>query len=205
LNGDCTQAQAGRSRRATEEPPMNLTTPGSRGRPSLLRWTLICVAVVLLLGQLSGAIAGSSSEDPWFAALEKPATFPPGYLFGIVWTVLYILMGVALAMIVVARDSRWRRPALIAFAVQLVLNLAWSPMFFGEHQMSVALAIVLALAVAVIVTIVLFARVRRAAAVLLLPYLIWVLFAALLNWQFLSLNPQADGAEGPVIAQNAVA
>jgi translocator protein len=79
--------------------------------------------------------------------------------------------------------------------VQLLFNLAWSPVFFAEHEISLALAIIVALDVAVVITIVLFWKVRRTAALLLLPYLAWILFATLLNWQFLQLNPDADGAE----------
>jgi len=160
-------------------------------RSSLIRWALVCIPAVLLLGRLSGIAAGSSGDDPWFAALEKPALYPPAATFGIAWTILYILMGLALAIVIAARECPWRRPALIAFAVQLALNLAWSPLFFGAHQISAALLILLVLDVAVIATFALFWRVRRSAGLLLLPYLVWVLFATVLNWRFLQLNPGA--------------
>jgi tryptophan-rich sensory protein len=170
---------------------MNRSDTPARRRGSLLRWTLVCIPAVLLLGRLSGAAAGSSDEDPWFAALTKPETYPPAATFGIVWSILYVLMGFAVALVGTEKASPWRKPALIAFAVQLVLNLAWSPVFFAAHQITAALLILLVLDVAVIATVALFWRVRRAAGLLMLPYLAWVLFATLLNWQLLQLNPGA--------------
>jgi tryptophan-rich sensory protein len=106
------------------------------------------------------------------------------------------MMGVALALVCAAWGARFRGPAIAAFVVQLLVNLAWSPVFFGAHQITTALAVLLALDIAVIITIALFWRVRRLAAWLLAPYLAWILFATLLNWQFLELNPGADQAEG---------
>lgn len=163
-------------------------------RASLLRWSLLTVPLVLALGFLSGRSAGSGPDNPWFAALTKPGLYPPPATFGIVWTVLYVLMGVALAMVLSARGARGRGLAVAAFVVQLALNLAWSPVFFGLHRIALALGIIGALALALAVTIALFWRVRPLAAGLLLPYLAWVCFASLLNWQLLTLNPHADGA-----------
>ncbi|HSG57455.1 MAG TPA: TspO/MBR family protein, partial [Paracoccaceae bacterium] len=85
--------------------------------------------------------------------------------------------------------------AIVAFVLQLALNLAWSPIFFAQHNIELALAVLLALDVAVIVTIWLAWRVRRAAAWLLVPYLLWCLFATLLNWQILDLNPDASAMD----------
>jgi tryptophan-rich sensory protein len=116
-------------------------------------------------------------------------------VFGLVWTALYILMGLSLAMVASARGAEWRLAALAAFALQLVLNLAWSPLFFGGHQIVAALALLVVLDIAVIATMVLFRLVRPVAALLLLPYLAWILFATLLNWQFHVANPDADGRE----------
>lgn len=168
-------------------------TPAQR-RASFIRWALFCVPGVLLLGLLSGWVSGSSGDDPWFAALEKPAIYPPAATFGIAWTILYILMGLALAIVGAARESHWRNAAILVFLVQLGINLSWSPVFFGAHQISYALVILLALDVAVIVTVALFWRIQPRAALLMLPYLAWILFATVLNWQVLQLNPGADGA-----------
>ncbi len=162
-------------------------------RASLLRWSLFTVPLVLALGFLSGRGAGSGPDNPWFAALAKPGLYPPPATFGIVWTVLYVLMGVSLAMVLSARGARGRGLAVAAFVVQFALGLAWSPVFFGLHRIALALGIIGALALALAVTIGLFWRVRPLAAGLLLPCLAWVCFASLLNWQLLTLNPHADG------------
>ena len=173
---------------------MNRLASPAQLRASVLRWTLFLVPSVILLGFLSGQYAASTAGNPWFAALAKPAIYPPPAAFGIVWTVLYALMGFALALVCAAWGARYRMPAILAFALQFALNLAWSPVFFGEHQITTALAILVVLDVAVLLTLVLFWKVRRIAGLLLLPYLAWILFATVLNWQFLQLNPDADGA-----------
>ena len=162
-------------------------------RGSLLRWALVLVPGVLLLGMLSGQLGGTGAENAWFAALEKPPLYPQPVVFGIVWTILYALMGFALAMVASARGAQWRMAALVVFAVQLALNLAWTPLFFGAHQIVAALVLIVVLDVAVIGTIVLFQLVRPVAALLLVPYLLWVLFATVLTWQFHQANPHADG------------
>jgi tryptophan-rich sensory protein len=174
---------------------MNRLASPAQLRASVMRWALFLVPAVMLLGFLSGQYAGSTAENPWFAALDKPGIYPPPATFGIVWTVLYALMGFALALVCAAWGARYRVPAILAFALQLALNLAWSPVFFAEHEIRLALIILVALDVAVVLTLVLFWKVRRLAALLLLPYLAWILFATLLNWQFLELNPAADGAD----------
>lgn len=164
-------------------------------RASFLRWALFLVPGVLLLGFLSGAVAQSGPANPWFASLVKPDIYPPPQAFGIVWSVLYVMMGLALAIIMSARGAPGRKAAIAAFAVQLALNLAWSPLFFGAHQITWALVLLAVLDIAVLVTLVLFWRVRPVAGALLLPYLAWVLFATVLNWQFLEANPGADGQD----------
>lgn len=167
------------------------------------RWALILAPLVLLLGMLSGYLSQSGEENPWFAALDKPALYPPPIAFPVAWTLLYAMMGTALALVIAGRPSRWRGPAILAFAVQLALNLAWSPAFFAAHEITWALVIILALDVTVIATIVLFGRVSKLAAWLLAPYLAWILFATGLNWQILQDNPLADGAESRVAVQGA--
>jgi translocator protein len=175
-----------------------MTVIASRGqlRASFLRWSLLIVPAVLLAGLASGVLGGSGPGNAWFDALRKPAIYPPPQAFGIVWSILYVMMGVALTMIVSARGASGRGIAIAAFLFQLALNLAWSPVFFGAHRMTAALYLLAALDIAVVVTVVLFWRVRRSAALLLLPYLGWVLFATLLNWEFLAANPDADGRAG---------
>jgi tryptophan-rich sensory protein len=179
-----------------------MTALASRGqlRASFVRWALFTVPLVILLGFFSGKVSGSGSMDPWFAGLVKPAIFPPPVWFGIVWTVLYVLMGLALAIVCAAWGARGRTAAIVAFALQLVVNLAWSPVFFALHQIPAALAVIGVLDALVLVTIVLFWRVRRGAALLLVPYLAWIAFATVLNYQFLELNPHpsAEAQNAPV-------
>jgi tryptophan-rich sensory protein len=179
---------------------MNRLASPAQLRASFFRWALFIVPLVLLLGFLSGMVAGSTASNPWFAGLTKPATYPPPATFGIVWTALYALMGVALALVCTAWGARFRAAAITLFVLQLLINLAWTPVFFALHEIKIALAVLLALDVTVLVAVALFWRVRRLAAWLLVPYLLWILFATVLNWQFLELNPHADGAN----ASNAV-
>ena len=169
-----------------------LASPGQL-RASLIRWALFLVPLVMLLGFLSGAVGGDA-DSAWFQSLDKPATFPPPATFGIVWTILYAMMGLAFAMVCAAWGSRARRLAIIAFIAQLVANLLWSPTFFGQQNIEGALIVILVLDVLAIVTTVLFFKVRKWAGLLMLPYIAWILFATLLNWQFLQLNP--DGGYG---------
>lgn len=174
---------------------MNVIASSGQLRTSLLRWALVLVPSTLLLGMISGRLAGSNPDSAWFSALIKPALYPPPATFGIVWSILYVLMGIACAMVAAAKGARGRRVALVAFAVQFVLNLSWSPLFFTAHMLTGSLILIVLVDIAVATTIVLFHKVRPVAAYLLLPYLLWVLFATYLNWAFLEANPALDGVE----------
>jgi tryptophan-rich sensory protein len=167
-----------------------LASPGQL-RNALLRWTLFLSPLFLVLGFFSGAVAGSGEGNLWFFELNKPALYPPPQTFGIVWSALYLLMGLALAMVVTARGASGRGLAIGLFVVQFVLNLAWSPVFFGMENIRAGLILLVVIDLAVIATVLAFRQVRPLAAVLLLPYLCWVLFATVLNWQFLIANPGA--------------
>ncbi len=162
-------------------------------RASFLRWALFAVPAVLLVSFLTQLFVATGPDNYWFETLVKPSFNPPNTLFGIVWPILYVLMGIALALVLSAWGARYRTAAIVAFVVQFALNLAWSPTFFALQRIDWALAVIAVLDVAVIVTIVLFWRVRKLAAWLLLPYLGWILFATALNFQFLQLNPEASG------------
>jgi translocator protein len=161
-------------------------------RMSLLRWALVTVPLVVLLGTLSGTVAGSDSDNYWYASLVKPGFTPEGWIFPVAWTILYTLQGVALAMILHARGASGRGLAIGLFAAQLILNLAWSPIFFGLHRVTTAMVVILLMLALAATATWLFARIRKAAALLMLPYLGWLAFAALLNWQILQLNPDAE-------------
>jgi tryptophan-rich sensory protein len=166
-----------------------LASPGQL-RAALLRWTLFLSPLLLMLGFISGAASGSGEGNVWFFGLTKPPLYPPAATFGIVWSALYLVMGLALAMVITARGASGRGLAIGLFAVQFGLNLAWSPVFFGMENISGALLLLVVIDAMVLATVLAFRKVRPLAAVLLLPYLAWVLFATLLNWQFLVANPQ---------------
>ena len=170
-----------------EQPEQPEHTPSHRQK-SVLWWSMICVPVIVLLGLASGQFSGSGEDDPWFAMLAKPAMYPPGWLFGVVWTVLYAMMGFALALVLASDRKAHKRSAITIFAVQLVVNLLWSPIFFGMHWIAFGFFWIVLLLVLVMATIAYFARVSRLAAALLVPYLLWVAFAAVLNLQFWQLN-----------------
>lgn len=129
----------------------------------------------------------------WYPTLSKPAFTPPSWLFGPVWTTLYLLMGIALFLV-------WRRGsrgALAVFAVQLALNAAWTVVFFGMRWPAGGLAVILALLVAIAATVVAFVRADRRAAVLLVPHLLWVGFAAPLNYELWRLNRRRGTGNRP--------
>jgi tryptophan-rich sensory protein len=136
-----------------------------------------------------GGIATSSSVSTWYPTLAKPAWNPPNWLFGPVWTLLYILMGVAAWLV-------WRKGfdapgvprALILFGVQLLFNLAWSIVFFGLRSIGWALVEIVAMWVLILVTLVAFYRLRPLAGWLLVPYQLWVTFATALNATIWWLN-----------------
>jgi tryptophan-rich sensory protein len=159
---------------------------------SYLRWALVTVPAVLLLGTLSGRASNSGYGNPWFDALVKPEAMPPGWVFGVAWTILYILLGLALAMILNARGARGRPLALALFFAQLLLNYSWSPIFFAMHELRLALFVIAAMLGLSIAATVRFAKIRRAAALLMLPYLAWLCFAGFLNFRIIELNPDAE-------------
>src|SRR5690349_3522394 len=97
---------------------------------------LLAVIAIELLGGLSGWVSQSGYGNPWFDALRKPSFMPPGFLFGIVWPILYALLGVALALIVAQPPSDRRKLGLTLFLVQMILNFAWSPLFFAAHDIT---------------------------------------------------------------------
>lgn len=161
-------------------------------RMSFLRYALITVPLVVLLGIVSGRVSNSGYGNDWFDALDKPAFMPPGWAFPVAWTTLYILLGLALAMILHARGARGRGVVLALFLLQLALNYAWSPVFFAMHQPVAALVLILVMIGLSAAAAVLMWPIRKAAALLMLPYLAWLCFAAALNFAIVQLNPDAS-------------
>lgn len=164
----------------------------SQLRMSFLRWALVTVPLIILLGIASGQVAGSGPGNAWFETLAKPEFMPPGWAFGVAWTLLYGLMGLALAFVMAARGARGRQLALTLFGIQFVLNLVWSPVFFAAHQVTAALVIIVLMFVFAAVATIRFAKIRMVAALLMLPYLAWLIFAAVLNYEVRRLNPDAE-------------
>lgn len=145
------------------------------------------VVLVNLIGAAPSVIAGPGTE--WFAGLTKPAIYPPSAVFGIVWTALFTLQGVALWLLRRARaPPEHKRFAVALFVGSLALNVAWTPTFFGAQLITDALAVVAALTALLIPTTWSFARVDRRAGWLLVPYVAWAGFATLLTYRFLVLN-----------------
>ncbi len=146
---------------------------------------VLLLAVVLGSAGVGGASTGSSG---WYASLAKPSWTPPNWVFGPVWTVLYVMM--AAAAWLVWRRRPWARvgPALGLFSLQLMLNILWTPLFFGLQRPGLALVDILLLWLAIAMTVVAFRRIRPLASWMLVPYLLWVTFAAALNMAIWRLN-----------------
>lgn len=160
-------------------------------RLAYLRWAVVTVPFILLLGFAAARLVPMGSDNRWYQALVKPAATPPDWLFPVAWLVIYILMGLALAMIIHARGAKMRGLAIALFAVQLVINLIWSPLFFGAHQVFASLIVIVAMFVAALATTLVFGRIRTAAAWLMVPYLVWLVCATILTFQVHRLNPDA--------------
>ena len=150
-----------------------------------LSWLLFWIVICLGVGWLAGMLTAGSVEG-WYAGLRRPLWTPPDWLFGPVWTMLYITMGCAAWL--VQTSPRFRKTALFVFAIHLILNFFWSLLFFGLESPGLALVEISLLWVAILATIVMFYPIHRGAAWLLVPYLAWVSFAAVLNSAFWWLN-----------------
>ncbi len=154
-----------------------------------IKWPLllICIAIPLVSGSLSGlAIADHISS--WYSTLNKPSFNPPNYLFGPVWSVLYILMGIGLYLILQTPKSVMRTKSIVLFAVQLILNLSWSFIFFNAQSPFAALIIIGILWIAILMMMIYFHTLSPIASYLQIPYLLWVSFASVLNAAIWLLN-----------------
>jgi benzodiazapine receptor len=150
---------------------------------------LVLAIVVCELAGLIGALFTTPSIPGWYAGLTKPPFNPPGWVFAPVWTALYALMGLAAWLVYEKGNKRAEvRKALAVFVVQLVLNTLWSIVFFGAHQLFGAVIVIVLLWLMILWTILLFRKISKAAAWLLVPYILWVSFATLLNVSLAVLN-----------------
>ena len=174
-------------RTATDTEPPVSTDDLPDDPPSLLTLA-VALALPLAVAAVGGA-ATASSVRTWYPTLRKPPFNPPSWVFAPVWTVLYLLMGVALYLVLVgARNGPGRRRAIGWWAAQLVLNLVWSLVFFGRRAVGPAFGEILVLWLSIAATIRAFAAERPIAAGLLVPYLGWTTFATLLNGSIWYLN-----------------
>jgi tryptophan-rich sensory protein len=168
------------------------STTSYRGRNARPNWLALLgfIAVAGLAGALGFLVSPgrSASIGAWYAALAKPAWVPPNQWFGPVWAVLYVMMGTAAWLISRERYNRRQTVALGAYAVQLLLNAAWAPLFFGARNPGFGLFDIVALWLAIAWTLREFFPVQRAAAWLLVPYFAWVGFAMALNFSIWRLN-----------------
>ena len=160
------------------------------------KYALVTVPAIVIAGSLSGWLSNSGYGNSWFDALVKPFFMPPGWVFGVVWPTLYALIAVALALILAEPPSDRRRNALILFFAQLALNFAWSPLFFAAHAIFPALIVIVIMAGLAAFAAGQFRRIRPVAGYLMLPYLLWLCFAAALNKAIGDLNP---GAGSPFV------
>jgi benzodiazapine receptor len=149
---------------------------------------VIAIAIPVLIGGISGFFTVSGVES-WYQTIQKPSWNPPNWIFGPVWTTLYVMMGIALWLVWKEDTSReLKMIAFILFGVQLILNFLWSFIFFKLEQPGFAFLEILFMWVAILATIFAFAQVNKAAAWLLVPYISWVSFAAILNFTIWRLN-----------------
>ena len=149
--------------------------------PSLIFLLLLCAG--------AAAFGGMFGQGEWYQSLTKPALNPPGWVFGPVWTVLYLMMALAAWMIWRTESPVWdKRIALSLFILQLIVNALWSWIFFGLHDLTLALVDILIMNALIIATIATFGRVNRTAAWMMVPYWLWVSFATYLTWTIRELN-----------------
>jgi tryptophan-rich sensory protein len=152
---------------------------------------IIKLIISILLPLSVGAIAGmftSQAVPIWYASLNRPSFSPPNWVFGPVWTSLYILLGISFFLIWKENPSRERNLAIKVFSIQMILNLAWSFLFFYFNLIGVALIEIILLWISIAAMIYLFYKIKPLAAYLNIPYLLWVSFATILNAGYYFLN-----------------
>jgi translocator protein len=149
---------------------------------------ILCIMIPLGIGGISGFFTASNIPT-WYATLNKPWFSPPNYLFGPVWTSLYIMMGIALYLIIESNANEpLKRKAYMYWGIQMILNFLWSIIFMHFHQIGLALIEIIAMWVMILMTILTFSKINKTAAYLLVPYISWVSFATILNFSIFMLN-----------------
>lgn len=181
ISPQCRTAGSGQTRESDMCCSLKISGDSDRRLLALIGWLAVCFS--------ASALGAFFLPGEWYSRLNKPSWNPPGWVFGPVWTLLYAMMAVAVWTVWKQGGFAAQRQPLGLFFLQLALNAAWTPLFFGLRQPGVAFAEILVLWLVIVGTIVSFRRVNGTAAVLLLPYLAWVTFAAALNLTLWRLNP----------------
>jgi len=148
---------------------------------------IISMLIPLAVGFI-GSFATSNSVNTWYKTLKKPIFNPPNWLFGPVWTLLFILIGLSFYFVWIENSEKQKKVAFIVYSIQLLLNLMWSFLFFGIKSPLAALVEILVLWIAIIANIIIFYNISNKAGLLLIPYLLWVTFAIVLNFSIFILN-----------------
>jgi tryptophan-rich sensory protein len=150
---------------------------------------LVFSIIICQLAGIIGSFFTSSSVSTWYTTLKKPSFNPPNWVFGPVWITLFVLMGISLYLIwTKGIKTKKARIALILFGIQLLLNILWSIIFFGLKSPFYAFIEIIILWIAILLTIMRFYKISKTAAYLLIPYLLWVSFAAIVNFSIFYLN-----------------
>lgn len=159
-------------------------------RRTITQGLVLVVFLAVCLGTAGlGTAWTSTSLQTWYATLEKPSWNPPNWVFGPVWTCLYIAMAIAAWLVWREKGIVNARTPLLLFVAQLILNAAWSFLFFGLRNPGLAFVDVVLLWLAILATLLTFGKISAWAAALLVPYLAWVSFATVLNWTLWRMNP----------------
>ncbi|MEI6058199.1 MAG: TspO/MBR family protein [archaeon] len=155
-----------------------------------VRWLamIVCIAIPLFAGFI-GSFFTSSNIPVWYEGLNKPSFTPPAQVFPVVWTTLFVLMGIALYIVYVSPKGKTRTMALRLFGIQLGLNIIWSILFFGMRRPEYALIEIVLLWISILMTMIYFRKVDRKTTGYLLLYIIWVSVASVLNYTIVALNP----------------
>lgn len=149
---------------------------------------IISLILTIGVGGLAGYATAGETSGEWFTTLHKPSYQPPNWLFAPVWTTLYVLMGIALYLVWKQPATRSRNIAIGFFMLQLAFNFLWSFIFFKWHMPDIAFAEIILLWITILVTIFRFSKFSKAAAWLLVPYIAWVSFASILNYDIMQMN-----------------
>ena len=151
-------------------------------------WLFFFISLCLILGNGLGGYFTFLSVETWYQTLNKPSFNPPDWVFGPVWTTLYILMGISIWLVWKNEDSKIRTIAIKIFWFQLAFNVFWTYLFFGIKKIGLSFIEILFLSCLILINIIYFFKINKTASYLLIPYLVWVLYASLLTYNIWMLN-----------------